>query len=213
MTHEEDDHAGATASVTTLPTLYVVVTHDAESGGCTLSGSYAVTSGIIAETFARSVRDLYMVGLESLSGDLTDSQLAHSLQAHSQQEKEQEKEKEKEQGSPSLSREWQQQRPVRSRRDIESTFASTLPIWKDRTHQIINTTPHIGDRQAHFMSIRGTSVKVITEREWERQSARLRAGTLLTQCGPDGTSLEATVVERNSGRDDVVSQLRRWAGW
>jgi hypothetical protein len=213
MTHEEDDHAGATASVTTLPTLYIAVTHDAESGGCTISGSYAVTSGIIAENFARSVRDLYMMGLESPSGEWTGSQQAHSQQEQGQ-EQEKEQEKEEEQGSTSLSREQQQQRPVRSRKDIESTFASTLSSWKDDTYRLINTTPHIGDRQAHFKSIRGTSVKVITEQEWEGRSARLRAGTLLTQFGPDGTKLEVTVVERSSSRDGVVSNLRRrWGEW
>ncbi|GFZ42350.1 hypothetical protein JCM24511_00065 [Saitozyma sp. JCM 24511] len=214
MTHEEDDHAGATASVTTLPILYVVVTRDAESGGCTVAGSYAVTSGIIAESFANSIRGLYMVGLEGLGAERTGSQQAHSEQGQEKEnQQEQEQETEKEQGSTSLSLERQQQRPVRSRQDIESTFVSALSVWKDDTYRLINTTPHIGDRQAHFKSIRGTSVKVITEQEWEGQSSRLRAGTLLTQFGLGGTTSESTVVGRHPRRDDVVSKFRRWAGW
>lgn len=171
MPFEEIEDKSAPDTVTTLPTLYVVVTQDTVSGGYQVSGSYMVTSGITAESSVHMLRDLYRKGTESLGADLS----VGSANEDSQQEGE------------------GKQRSGRTRVDIESSFDRVFPAWKSRHDKILATTPGMHYRSALFKAHRGTQWKVVTEEEWEAEKAGLEDGVLITHYALDGWTLESAI--------------------
>lgn len=184
MPLEEMVDESAADTVTTLPTLYVVVTEDTNSGSYHVTGSYMVTSGVCADDFVHDLRKLYERGLESLKQEIS---VGSANEA-----------KQKNEG---------QRREGRSREAIESSFNRVFPAWKERVDLVLGRTPNIRYRHAKLKSLRGTQWKIVTEEEWEAARARLDDGTLITQCGLDGTTLESTVHGTRAG-----SSRRRFSG-